>query len=207
MQEPWLIALLALQALLLISVILFRKSWNFNLVVLVLAGMLYSSSSVPLILHPPYVISGQAKTIQSMAAAVKPVKSCHTQVRRCLNALERYHPSMGSGAFPSKLNWCHIGLCIKWAPQWWCSKWLPIRTHMRRSDPDVRVVQLQRGWCTMHSASTSCWPSTGGASPGSRTLMNKACSSARSCRPLCCSPCLCNWYAPSYNAFYSWIVS
>ncbi|CAL8467438.1 g6976 [Coccomyxa elongata] len=43
-KEPWLIALLALQALLLISVIVFRKSWNFNLVVLVLAaGLVYNA--------------------------------------------------------------------------------------------------------------------------------------------------------------------
>ncbi|BDA42922.1 probable transmembrane protein 18 [Coccomyxa sp. Obi] len=43
-KEPWLIALLAFQALLLVSVIVFRKSWNFNLVVLVLAaGVVYNA--------------------------------------------------------------------------------------------------------------------------------------------------------------------
>ncbi len=40
MQEPWLLALLAFQALLLVSVIILRKSWNYNVAVLVLAGTL-----------------------------------------------------------------------------------------------------------------------------------------------------------------------
>lgn len=39
-QEPWLIGLLTFQALLLGSVIVFRKSWNYNLIVLILAGKL-----------------------------------------------------------------------------------------------------------------------------------------------------------------------
>ncbi|KAK9909857.1 hypothetical protein WJX75_008468 [Coccomyxa subellipsoidea] len=43
-QEPWLIGLLAFQALLLGSVIVFRKSWNYNLIVLILAaGTVYNA--------------------------------------------------------------------------------------------------------------------------------------------------------------------
>ncbi|EIE24446.1 hypothetical protein COCSUDRAFT_61871 [Coccomyxa subellipsoidea C-169] len=42
--EPWLIALLAFQALLLVSVIILRKSWNYNVGVLVLAaGTVYNA--------------------------------------------------------------------------------------------------------------------------------------------------------------------
>lgn len=44
-QEPWLLGVLALQALLFLSVIVFRKHANYNLFVLILAGKPLDSCS------------------------------------------------------------------------------------------------------------------------------------------------------------------
>lgn len=38
MQEPWLIALITFHVLLLVSVVTLRRSWNFNLFILLAAG-------------------------------------------------------------------------------------------------------------------------------------------------------------------------
>ncbi len=40
LQEPWIIGLLACHLLLLVLVLVFRKSWNLNLVIMVSAGEL-----------------------------------------------------------------------------------------------------------------------------------------------------------------------
>lgn len=51
LQEPWIICLLATHLLLLIMVLVFRRSWNLNLIIMVSAGMPSALCTVPCIVR------------------------------------------------------------------------------------------------------------------------------------------------------------
>ena len=46
-QEPWIIGVLATHCLLLVLVLVFRKNWNLNMIIMVAAGMLLKIMSLP----------------------------------------------------------------------------------------------------------------------------------------------------------------
>ena len=181
--------LLASHLLLLVLVLVFRKSWNLNLVIMVSAGKLLAFcafSSLPAQQQhhaEAYDAQGPLRLVLHWLT-FDLMPSCP-----CLEARRRFVESSTKDPLVRYMSELYT--------------LIPFTKHVM--PPVYLVCQqlcacMQLELCTMRSGSTPICGSTGRRLPGSPTLMSRASSSALLCPRLFWSSCWCSWYADSLQS-------